>query len=269
MANLSVCAFIIPDGVETTSGVSSSIYPLTTMVTNYLALVLVEGSVNSLDRRLPFFFGWFRREFGMRLLLVFLSSGITRLVLGIVPIGIFPRTPSFTNLSSVDAPDPLTGHSYLLHTPHAFVLTRRLTCVQGVPLPLTYSYNCLSSSVCNLMRRRPIHLPPLAYGAQRSPLIYPADWTRSDGRPRRIRCYMMCFVHSGLGCWDATTQAACDDTASERRGWTGVLSVSFEVCVCQGRVTPPCNSFQGVCSPNRILPCRNLNILKSHMTYLQ
>jgi len=45
MANLSVCAFIIPDGVETTSGVSSSAYPLTTMVTSYLALVLVEGSL--------------------------------------------------------------------------------------------------------------------------------------------------------------------------------------------------------------------------------
>jgi len=45
MANLSVCAFIIPDGVESTSGVSSSVYPLTAMVTNYLALVLVEGSL--------------------------------------------------------------------------------------------------------------------------------------------------------------------------------------------------------------------------------
>jgi len=45
MANLSVCASVIPDGVETTSGVSSSVYLLTTMVTNYLALVLVEGSL--------------------------------------------------------------------------------------------------------------------------------------------------------------------------------------------------------------------------------
>ena len=45
MANLWVCASIIPGGVETTSGVSSSVYPLTTMVTNYLALVLVEGSL--------------------------------------------------------------------------------------------------------------------------------------------------------------------------------------------------------------------------------
>jgi len=43
MVNLSVCASIIPDGVEATSGVSSSVYPLTTMATNYLALVLVEG----------------------------------------------------------------------------------------------------------------------------------------------------------------------------------------------------------------------------------
>ena len=45
MVNLSVCAFIIPDGVETSSGVSSSVYPLTTMVTNYLALVLTDGSL--------------------------------------------------------------------------------------------------------------------------------------------------------------------------------------------------------------------------------
>ena len=45
MANLSVCASVIPDGVETTSGVSLSVYPLTTMVTNYLTPVLTEGSL--------------------------------------------------------------------------------------------------------------------------------------------------------------------------------------------------------------------------------
>jgi len=65
----------------------------------------------------------------MRLYLVFWSSGITQLVLGIVPIGIFPRTPSFTHLSSVDAPDPLTGHSYLLHIPNNLVVTWGLTFV--------------------------------------------------------------------------------------------------------------------------------------------
>jgi len=98
----------------------------------------------------------------MQLHLVFLSSGITRLVLGIVPIGIFPRTPSFTNLSFVDSPDPLTGHSYLLHTLHDFVDTRGLTFVQNVLLPSPHSSDCLSSSVCNLMRSRPIHLLPVA-----------------------------------------------------------------------------------------------------------
>jgi len=45
MANISVCASIIPDGVETTLGVSSSVYPLTAMVTNYLALALTKGSL--------------------------------------------------------------------------------------------------------------------------------------------------------------------------------------------------------------------------------
>jgi len=45
MANLSVCACIIPEGVEITSGVSLSVYQLTMIVTNYLALVLTEGSL--------------------------------------------------------------------------------------------------------------------------------------------------------------------------------------------------------------------------------
>jgi len=98
----------------------------------------------------------------MRLHVVFWSSGIARLVLGIVPMGLFPRTPSFTNLSSVDAPDPLTGHSYLLHTLYAFVCTRGVTFVRNVPLPSTHASDCLSSSVCNFIRRRPIHLLPLA-----------------------------------------------------------------------------------------------------------
>jgi len=77
-------------------------------------------------------------------------------------MGFFPWTPSFTNLSFVDAPDPLTGHSYLLHTLHDLVGTRGLTFVRNVLLPSTHSSDGLSSSVCNLMRRRPIHLRPLA-----------------------------------------------------------------------------------------------------------
>ena len=45
MVKLSVCPSVIPDGVETTSGVRSSLDPLTTMLKNYLAPVLTEGSL--------------------------------------------------------------------------------------------------------------------------------------------------------------------------------------------------------------------------------
>jgi len=45
MADLSVCTSVNPDGVETTSGVSSSVYPLTTMVRNYVPPLLTEGSL--------------------------------------------------------------------------------------------------------------------------------------------------------------------------------------------------------------------------------
>jgi len=186
----------------------------------------------------------------LQLHVVFWSSGITRLVLGIVSIGFFPRTPSFTNLSSGDAPDPLTGHSYLLHNSHDFVDTRGLTCVQNVPLLSTQPSEYLSSSVYNIMRRRPLHLCPLAQGARTSPRIYPANRIRSDGQPRRIRCYKMVSLDSGLWCRDATTQATSDDAPSQRRGWRGVLSFSFKVRVRQGRVTLPCNSFRGVRAPN-------------------
>jgi len=98
----------------------------------------------------------------MRLHVAFSSSGITRLVLEIVPIGFFPRTPSFTNLSSMDARDPLTGHSYLLHTLHDLVGTRGLSFVRNVLLLSTHSSDCLPSSLCNFMRRGPIHLLSLA-----------------------------------------------------------------------------------------------------------
>ena len=98
----------------------------------------------------------------MRQHVIFWSSGITRLALGIVPVGFIPQTSSFTNLSSVDAPDPLTGHSYLLHTLHDLVGARGLTFLRNVPLPSTHSSDGLFSNVCNLMRRCLIPLPPPA-----------------------------------------------------------------------------------------------------------
>jgi len=60
----------------------------------------------------------------------------------------------------------------------------------------------------------------------------------------------MCSIGSGLWCWDATTQAASDDAPSQRRGWRGMLSFSFEVRMRQGRVTLPCKSLRGVRAPN-------------------
>jgi len=120
-------------------------------------------------------------------------------------MGFFPRTPSFANSSFLESPAPVTRHSYLLHTLPIFVGKRRLTCMQNVPSPSTYSCDSLSSSVYSLMRRHPIHLLPPAYGARRSPLIYPANRIRSEGWPRRIRWFKTCSNDSGLWCLDATT----------------------------------------------------------------
>jgi len=68
----------------------------------------------------------------------------------------------------------------------------------------------------------------------------------------------MCSVDSGLSCWDTTTQAASDDAPSQRWGWRGVLSFSFEVGVRQGRVTLPCKSLRGVRAPNTSSPLRSV-----------
>ena len=65
-------------------------------------------------------------------------------------------------MAFVDALDPLTGHSYLLHTLHVFVGTRGLTFLQKVQLLLTHCSDCLFSSVCNFMHRCPIPLLRLA-----------------------------------------------------------------------------------------------------------
>jgi len=149
----------------------------------------------------------------------------------------FLWTLSDTNTSFVDSPDPLTGYSNLLHTLRVFVGKRGLTCMQNVPVRSTHASDFPSSSFCNLMRRCPIHLLPLAYGARMSLLTYPANRIRSVGRPRCIPCYKMCSNDSGLWCWDATTQVASDDSRFQRRSWRGVLSFFFEVRARQGRVT--------------------------------
>jgi len=84
----------------------------------------------------------------------------------------------------------------------------------------------------------------------RVPPHIPANRIRSDGRPRRIGCYNLSFIDSGLWCWDTTTQVASDHAPSPRRGWWQVLSFSFPVRACQRRVTLPCKSLPGVRAPN-------------------
>ena len=159
----------------------------------------------------------------------------------------------------MDAPDPLTGHSYLLHTPHDFEGTRGLTCVEKRSCYLRPNLPTVglqaSVTLCAVVRFTCLDLHKCA---QRSPLIYPANRIRSDGRPRRILCYKMGSIDSGPWCWDATTQAASDDPPSQRRGGRGVLSFSFKVRVRQGRVTLPCESLGGVRVPNTTSPFRSV-----------
>jgi len=153
-------------------------------------------------------------------------------------------------MSFVDSPDPLTGHSYLLHTIRVFVGKRGLTCIQNVLLPSTHSSDYLSSSVCNLMSHCPIHLIPLAHGALRSCLLYPTTRMWSDRQPRRIQCYNMCFNARGLWYCDLTTHVARDAAPFQRRGQRWVLSLIFKFHACQGRVTLIPKPLPGVCAPN-------------------
>ena len=119
----------------------------------------------------------------MRLHASFLFTGRIRLVLGIEPMVLPPRTPSFTNLSFVDSPDPLTGHSILLHTLRAFVGKRGLTFVRTSryfrPSP---TKRCLwvSVTLCASVRSTCFHLHKVPEGL---PLyILRTGSGRTDGR---------------------------------------------------------------------------------------
>jgi len=68
----------------------------------------------------------------------------------------------------------------------------------------------------------------------------------------------MCSIDSGVWCWDATTQAASDAARSQRWGWRGLLSFSFEVGVRQGRVTLPWKCLRGVRAANSSFPLRSV-----------
>jgi len=126
--------------------------------------------------------------------------------------------------------------------------------MQNISLPSTHCSDDLSSSVCNLMRRHPIHLLTLAHGAPRSPSIDPANRIRSQRRPLLIQYYKVSSNDSGLWCWDATTQAASDDAPSQLRGCRVLLPFFFKVCVRQGRVTLSQKSSLEVRAPNTYVP---------------
>jgi len=214
MAKISVCASVIPEGVETPSGVTPSVYWWTALVTNYLAPVVSGGSLthytedgpSSLVASIENLASDCMLYSGL-LALHDLSSGSHRRLF-------FPRASSFPNLAFVHAPDPLKGHSHLLHTLHVAVGTRGLTFVKNIPLLSTCCSDDVSSNVCNLLRRCPIYLLPFAYSARRSPLIEPANRILLEVWPPPIRCYKMCSNDSGHWCGDATSEVASDDAPS-------------------------------------------------------
>jgi len=86
---------------------------------------------------------------------------------------------------SSPTPFPSIVHSYWLLGvfPDQGSLTKVDKSLEFVP---AFRYSICSC--CKSMRCRPIRMLSLASGALRSPLIYPANRNRSDGRPRRIQC---------------------------------------------------------------------------------
>jgi len=174
------------------------------------------------------------------------------------PIVFSLRTTSFTNLSFVDAPNPLTGHSYLIHILPVFVGNAGLTWLENVPFPPTHSSAYLSSRVSTFMRCCLIHLLPPASGAQRSRRIYPAGKIPLDEQPRRIPLYMICSNYDGFSCCDTTSEAAGDDVPFQCLGPRAVLSLFFEVCVRQARATVPPKSLPQVRAPNTSSPSQSV-----------
>jgi len=76
-------------------------------------------------------------------------------------MALLPPTPSWTNMSFVDSPDPLTGHCYSLDTLHVFVGKR---CQTGVKMSCAHQPtllpSCLRVSVttCAVIRFTCFHL---------------------------------------------------------------------------------------------------------------
>jgi len=180
----------------------------------------------------------------MQLHVGFWFSGITQLGLGIVPMGFFPRTASFTNLSFVDAPDPLTGHSCLLHRLHVFVGTRGLPFVQASRyLQPTAPTICLQVAVdlCPVFR---FTCPQLHMVPEGLPSYTPRTGSvRMDGRDVSgvIRCVPF-TVFIGVGTQLPRRPAMTRHPKAGAGG--GCYLFSFEVRPCEGRVICPVNPYR-------------------------
>jgi len=173
-------------------------------------------------------------------------------------MAVFPPSPCYTNVSFVDSPDPLTGHSYLLHTLHVFVGKRSLTCSHDDPEPSTYIFDMVSLRVCNIMRLCPVHLLLLVYAAPRSPRIYLTNRIQSNRRPGCVACYMIGSNDSGLWCQDARTPLSGGASLFQRQGQRAALSIFFKVHARQGRVTLHPTGLHEVRAPNTCSPLRSV-----------
>jgi len=163
-------------------------------------------------------------------------------------MGFLPRTRSFTNLSSVDAPDPLTGHSYLLHTLHDLVGTRGLTFVRSVPLPSTHSSDCcfrVSVTLCAVVRFTRFHSHKVPEGLPSYTLR--TGPRRTDGRDVSgvIGCVPLTVV---FGVWTQQPRRpvmTCRPNAGAGGGC--YLFPSKLVCVKVGELCPVNPYGESVC----------------------
>jgi len=116
-------------------------------------------------------------------------------------MGFLPWTPSFTNLSFVDAPDPLTGHSYLLQTLHDLVCTRGLiSCERSCYLRPTLPPVCVQVSVtlCAFVRFSCFHLHRVPRGLPSDTLRTGSGRTDGSDVYGVIRCVPLIVV-MGVG----------------------------------------------------------------------
>jgi len=111
------------------------------------------------------------------------------------------RLHPFTNVSFVDSPNPLTGHSNLLHTICLFVHKRHLTCVLSScylrpTLPTTWLQ--VSVPLCAVVRSICPHLHKVPGGPLRYILRTEPSQTDGHDASRVIRCVAMIVVF-GIG----------------------------------------------------------------------